>query len=101
MRLSLLCLACLAAGILIGRATGSERASATPAARTYVLHQGDVARTPAAATRCVASQEGGAPNLFCSRTPRGRYQVVFYADSFLVYKIGYPDDPAFSARWRP
>jgi hypothetical protein len=36
----------------------------------------------------------------CSRIPDGKYQVVFFADSFLVYRVG-NTTPVFSARWKP
>ena len=57
----------------------------------YTIHPGDVIRVPAAATRCIASQEGGFPNLYCTRTPRGRYRFVFYKDSVLVWGPGGPE----------
>lgn len=76
-------------------------AAATSGGRVYTLRRGDVVRVPAAATRCVASTEGGAPNLFCTRIGRGRYQVVLYPDWIHVWKVGEPDDSAFSARWKP
>jgi hypothetical protein len=66
----------------------------------YTLRTGDVVRAPLAATRCEASSEAGAPNLFCTRTPGGRYQVIFYEDSVLIYRIGDPDNPR-SLRWKP
>jgi hypothetical protein len=62
--------------------------------------QNDVVRAPGAATRCTASVEGGAKSLFCHRSPEGRYQVVFYTDSIVVWKNGNPDKPVFSARWQ-
>jgi len=64
-------------------------------------HQGDVLRVPAAATRCAVSGEGGFPDLFCSRIPRGRYTVTFFSDSIQVWRNGRPEKPAFSARWKP
>lgn len=88
------------AAFLVGRATTPTAASALPGNHVYTLRQGDVVRAPAAATRCTASVEGGAKNLFCHRSPEGRYQVVFYADSILVWKNGNPDKPVFSARWQ-
>lgn len=66
----------------------------------YTLRTGDVARAPLAATRCEASTEAGAPNLFCTRTPAGRYQVIFYEDSVLIYRAGDTDNPR-SLRWKP
>jgi hypothetical protein len=67
--------------------------------RHVTLRTGDVARAPLAATRCEASAEAGSPNLFCTRTPAGRYQVVFYEDSVLIYRVGDPDNPR-SLPWR-
>jgi hypothetical protein len=84
----------------IGRVTNPKAASAGSQNQTYTLRQGDVVRAPGAATRCTASVEGGAKNLFCHRSPEGRYEVVFYKDSILVWKNGNPDKPAFSARWQ-
>ena len=74
--------------------------AATTTRRVYTLRRGDLVRVPGAATRCVASGEGGIPNLFCTRMAGGRYQVVLNADSIFVWRVGDPDDPAFSARWK-
>ena len=96
MRLFLLVVpAALAAAFLIGRAT------ATTTRHVWVGRQGDVLRVPAAATRCTVSGEGGFPDLFCSRIPRGRYTVTFFSDSIQVWRNGHPEKPAFSARWEP
>lgn len=75
-------------------------AAATTTPRVYTLRRGDVVRMRDAATRCVASAEAGISNLFCTRTPRGRYEVVLNADSIFVWKAGDPDNPAFSTRWK-
>src|SRR5207248_630497 len=77
-----------------------KAASARSENRIYTLRQNDVVRAPGAATRCTASVEGGSKNLFCRRSPEGRYQVVFCTDSIIVWKNGNPDKPAFSARWQ-
>jgi hypothetical protein len=70
--------------------------------RVYTVRQGDVVRVPAAATECEASQEGGHANLFCTRMPKGRYQVIFYEDSVLVWPLSRgPDGPPFAYRWKP
>lgn len=70
--------------------------------QTYALADGDVAVRREAHTRCVASHEGGQPNLFCTRVPRGRHQVIFYEDSVLVWPLARgPDGPPFSYRWQP
>jgi hypothetical protein len=68
--------------------------------RHVKLRTGDVALAPLAATRCEASAEGGTPNLFCTRTPSGRYEVVFYTDEVLIYRAGDPDN-ARAVRWKP
>jgi hypothetical protein len=85
---------------LFGRATNPTSASARTQRHVYTLSQNDVVRAPGAATRCTASAEGGARNLFCQRSPAGRYQVAFYADTIQVWKNGNPDKLAFSARWQ-
>ena len=68
-----------------GHTHGFPSASITKHGRVYTLHEGDFVRVPAAATVCQASAEGGLSNLFCERSPEGRYEVVFYKDSFLVW----------------
>jgi hypothetical protein len=91
----------LIASFFLGRAT-KHGGAATQASRQHVYtgHAGDVFRAPAAATRCLVSGEGGFPDLFCARMPQGRYQVVFFEDTFLVYRNG-NTTPVFSARWKP
>jgi hypothetical protein len=78
---------------LIGRATNPTAASAQTENRVYTLLQNDVVRAPGAATRCTASVGRGAKSLFCHRSPEGRYQVVFYTDSIVVWKNGNPTSP--------
>ena len=93
----------LAVLVLAGGRDGKRHVSARATPRGpafYTLRRGDVARAPLAATRCEASAEAGAPNLFCTRTPGGRYQVIFYEDSVLIYRAGDPDNPR-SLRWKP
>jgi hypothetical protein len=50
-----------------------------------------------------ASGEAGYPNLFCTRTSRGRYQIVFYKDSVQVYDLQDPKaeplEPKYSFKW--
>ena len=83
------------------RESGSHRtfptASIIKGGHGYALQRGDVIRVPAAATRCEASREGGYPNLFCSRMSGGRYDVVFYKDSVLVWSS---PDKAISYSWQ-
>lgn len=88
--------ATLAVVALVGR--GDEP---SPRQRVYTVQGGDEIRAPAAATRCLASQEGGFENLFCSRMPYGRFQVVFYEDSVVVWRAGNPDGPVYSVPWKP
>jgi hypothetical protein len=64
--------------------------------RVYRVLEGETIHAPAAGTTCVASQEGGQQNLFCRRIGGGRFEVVIYADSALVWKS--PDE-ADSYRW--
>jgi hypothetical protein len=88
---------------LVGGREGKRDVKARPVRRgrvIYTLRQGDVVRAPLAATRCEASGEAGVPNLFCTRTPRGRHQVIFYADSVLIFRIGDPDNPR-AVHWKP
>ena len=102
MRLSLVCLPlAIAAAFLLGRATSPDTASATTSGHVYTGRLGDVFRVPAAATRCLVSEEGGAADLICAHTPRSRYSVVFFKDDLFVYRNGNPDTPVFSARGKP
>ena len=56
---------------------------------------------PAAGTRCEASGEGGVPNLYCTHVGRGRYSVVFYDETVLVYgPRGDPTVPDFTLHWK-
>lgn len=70
--------------------------TASVAARSrhiFTMRQGDIVRVPVTATRCEASHEGGIPNLFCTRTQRGRYQVVFWKDEVQVYDLARHGEP--------
>jgi hypothetical protein len=98
-----LTLAVLAVLVLAGGRDEKRKGSARPVARgpaIYTLRTGDVARAPLAATRCEASFEAGVANLFCTRTPAGRYEVVFYEDSVLIFRAGDPDNPRV-VPWKP
>jgi len=92
-----LTLAVVAIVLLAGSRDGKRHVSARA---FYTVRTGDVVRAPLAATRCEASAEGGSPNLFCTRTPSGRYQVVFYKDTVLIYRVGDPDN-ARAVPWKP
>jgi hypothetical protein len=75
------------------------------AQRVITLRDGDVVVRPSAATRCVASREGGRPNLFCTRLHGGRHQVIFYSDAVLVWPLDCPrcgpGGPVYDYRWTP
>jgi hypothetical protein len=60
------------------------------------LRTGQAVRVPTAAVRCEPSAEAGFANLYCWRIGGGRFDVVFYPDSVLVWSG--PDD-AESYRW--
>ncbi len=79
-----------------------EDTASAPSPRVYVLRDGDIVLRREAATRCMASGEGGVPNLFCARIGGGRHDVIFYSDSVLVWPHARgPDGPPFSYRWEP
>ena len=70
--------------------------------RVYALRDGDYVRRSQAAVECVASQEGGFPNLRCLRIGGGRHSIVFYKDSIQVYgPDAGPLTPSESFDWRP
>ena len=97
--------AAFAAAYALGwREAESERQPSTTRAsmrRVYTLRDGDAVVRPEAATRCEASGEAGIPNLFCTRTARGRHQIIFYTHCVLVWPLARgPDGPPFVYRWR-
>jgi uncharacterized protein YecT (DUF1311 family) len=99
-------LAVVAVAVLVGSRDSRRSTPARPAPRgrvIYTLHQGDVVRDPLTATRCEASGEGGSPNLFCTRSTKGRHQIVFYKDAVLVFDLEDrtrdPLDPSFVFNW--
>jgi hypothetical protein len=104
------------AGYKIGRDGNAERRSRTdPSIRTVTdasgahrvitLRYGDIVRRPDAQTECLASAEGGFPNLFCTRMKGGRHEVIFYSDTVLVWPLDCrrcgPDGPVFDYLWTP
>jgi hypothetical protein len=101
-----LSLAAAAVLVLVGDRDSKREVSARPVPRSrvfYTLRRGDVARAPLAATRCEASGEGGSPNLFCTRMTHGRYQIVFYSDTVLVFDLldpnAQPLEPKYVFKW--
>lgn len=104
MRLSLIGVVLLvAAAFLLGRATSPAAAPAATRGHVYTGRMGDVIRVPAAATRCLVSEEGGAANLICGHTPtaKARFSVVFFTDNLFVYRTAQPDNPVFTALGKP
>jgi hypothetical protein len=73
------------------------------ATHVYTGRLYDVFRVPSASVRCEVGKEGAALNMSCEHVPyaRARYEVVFYEDNILVYRLGNPDKPVWSARGRP
>jgi hypothetical protein len=70
--------------------------------RVYTLRDGDYVRRSQAAVECLASQEGGFPNLRCLRIGGGRHSIVFYKDSIQVYgPDAEPLTPSESFDWQP
>lgn len=53
--------------------------------RIFTLQQGDRVRMRSVAVECEATQEGGFPRLYCSRTSRSRYEVDIFAHSVHLY----------------
>jgi hypothetical protein len=103
------------AGYKIGRDGNAERRSRidpsirtvtdASAHRVITMRYGDIVRRPEAQTECLASGEGGFPNLFCTRIKGGRHEVIFYSDTVLVWPLDCrrcgPDGPVFDYLWTP
>jgi hypothetical protein len=90
-RSKLVSLAALAATAGTGFAGGqlaSSRPADASATHAYVLRKGDKITIPAINQGCVVSEEGGALDLFCTRSRHSHHQVVFFRDSILVWKKG-------------
>lgn len=85
----------LTLGVVLALGLGDDEddaAATTAGPQTFTLRDGDVALRAEAATRCEAAQEAGLPNLFCTRTSGGRYDVLFYAERVLVFRVGEPEE---------
>jgi hypothetical protein len=103
-RLLLLCVAvALAAAFVAGRATNPPAAVGASATHVYTGRLYDVFRVPGAAIRCEVNAEARSLKLSCEHTPfsHARHEVVFYSDNILVYRLGNPDKPVWSARGGP
>ena len=88
---------CVGASFVIGQMTSIRPAEAS-ATRAYVLRLGDKVSVPAINQRCVVSTEGGATDLFCARPRNAHHQVAIFRNSILVWRVGNPDDPAWSGK---
>jgi len=95
---SLAALAATAGTAFVGAQLASTRPADASAPHAYVLRNGDKITIPAINQACVVSEEGRAPDLFCTRSGRSHHHVVFFRDSILVWKTGNPDAPVWSGR---
>ena len=93
----------VAAAFLLGRATNPPAAVGASATHVFTGRLYDVFRVPGAATRCEVGMEAGSLNVSCEHTPyaRARHEVVFYSNNILVFRLGNPHNPVWSARGRP
>jgi hypothetical protein len=93
----------IAAAFLVGRATTPQAAVGASTTHVHTGRLYDVFRVPAAAVRCEVDAEAGSVKLSCGHAPyaKARHDVVFYKNNILVYRLGNPDNPVWSARGRP
>jgi len=77
--------------------------AAPSSGHVYTGKVNDVFRVPSAALRCEVGKEAGATQVSCGHVPYSheRYEVVFYSDNILVYRLGRPEKPVWSAHGRP
>jgi hypothetical protein len=93
----------IAGAFLVGRATSPAGAVGASTTHVYTGRLNDVFRVPAAALRCEVNAEAGSVKVSCGHVPyaRARHDVVFYRDNILVFRLGNPDTPVWSARGKP
>src|SRR5262249_51897787 len=93
----------VAGAFLVGRATSPQAAVGASTTHVYTGRLYDVFRVPAAAVRCEVDAEAGSAKLSCGHVPysHARHDVFFYKNNILVYRLGNPDKPVWSARGRP
>jgi hypothetical protein len=93
----------LAAAFLLGRASNPSAAGSATATHVYTGRLYDVFRVPGAAVRCEVGAEAGSQKLSCEHVPyaRARFEVVYARDNVLVFRLGNPHKPVWSARGRP
>jgi hypothetical protein len=73
-----------------------------PRQTVYTVRSGDIARDPRTGIWCIATGEGGLPNLYCKHTTQGRHAVVFWDDELQIYGTGSgPLEPTYSFDWWP
>ena len=102
-RIHLIATAAVAGAVGISLAIGIGQLTTTNAAqaktsRFYTLRLGDRVFVPSVGQLCTVSTEGGATDLFCARPRGAHHQVVFFSDSILLWKVGNPDNPAWSGK---
>ena len=100
MRWLLPCLpAALAAAFVLGRAADPPTAVGALSTHVYNGRMYDVFRVPRAAVRCEIRSQ----SISCEHVPysNAHYEVVFYKDNMVVYRLGNPHNPVWSARGRP
>jgi hypothetical protein len=102
-RILMLCVAIAVAAFLLGRATHPSTAAGAAATHVYTGRLYDVFRVAGAATRCEVGIEAGSLKMSCGHVPyaRARHEVVFYRNNILVFRLGKPHNPVWSARGRP
>jgi hypothetical protein len=78
-------------------------AAGAAATHVYTGRLNDVFRVPGASVRCEIAAPTDAVRLSCAHVPyaRARYEVVFYSDDILVYRLGKPGKPVWTSRGRP
>ena len=104
MRILLLCvLVAVAAGFLLGRLSNPPSAAGASATHVYTGRLYDVFRVPAASVRCEVTAEAGSTYLSCEHVPfsHARHEVSFFTNNILVYRLGHPDRPIWSAGGSP
>jgi hypothetical protein len=88
---------CAALAGSVGHLAGTNVAQAK-AYRLYTLRVGDRALIASVGQQCTVEIEGGAPELFCSRRYGAHHQVTFFRNNILVWKLGNPDNAAWSGK---
>ena len=93
----------VAAGALGLGVFDNDRAAAPPPPprpHVYTLAWDDEVVDPRTGTHCIATGEGGLPNLLCEHKRNERHEVVFWSDNLQVYgPASQPMTPTYSFTW--